>query len=729
VNLPPRVSLKVDTIPQELKLLRRWVVWHYRERKGKWTKPPCRPSDGKAASVNKPDDWGTFEEALAALADGGDKYFGVGLMLTEEDGVVAWDLDHCLNPKTLELSPTAREIVDTLKSYTEVTPSGQGMRVLVYAELPAGARRKGPIEVYCADRYVTITGNAWPGGSASVEPRERANAAMYQKYVAAEDPAFSRAMKDHRIRKLYDGDWEGNFPSQSEADLDLCRRLLAFGDEAQVDRWFRASQLYRDKWDERHGDKTYGAKTLEVAVQLFKKGGNGERESLTDVGNARRFAKLLADRGRWCDDFQRWFIWNGTLLEEDHVGRAQHMAEEIVYQLLDEASRATDSDDRKALAKHAISLQSRGRLQSMVELAKIQPGVGISPAQLDHDPNLINCQNGTLDFSSGEVQFREHRLEDYATRATAASYDEAAVCPKWEKFVNEIAGGRSELVEYLRRVVGYSLTGLTTEQKIFFLYGTGANGKTTFVETIRQVMGPYADTLDTSVIVTKREEQHPTGLADLKGLHLAIVPELPAKRLNEELVKQITGGDALKARRMRQDFFVFKSHAKLWAYGNYKPTIQGMDSGLWRRLALVPFTVTIPEEAQVKDLKEQLLEERDGILQWALVGYQDWAVGGLREPEVITTVTGDYRIEQDVLAAFLEEETQATVVNVPDSYTDAIYRRWVEWCDNRGEHAGNQRSLTARLAERGFELKTGAHNRKRFLTLSLVPRQEPRGGM
>lgn len=295
-------------------------------------------------------------------------------------------------------------------------------------------------------------------------------------------------------------------------------------------------------------------------------------------------------------------------------------------------------------------------------------------------------------------------------------------CPRWLAFLADVTGGDADLAAYLQRVVGYCLTGVTSEHALFFLYGTGANGKSVFVNVITTILGDYAANAPMDTFMETRSDRHPTDLAGLRGARfVSSIETEQGRRWNESKVKAITGGDKVSARFMRQDFFEYVPQFKLVIAGNHKPSIRNVDEAMKRRLHLIPFTITIPPERRDGKLTEKLLLERDGILAWAAEGCGLWRQVGLKLPKVVVDATDEYFDEEDAIGEFLDEECQRhpqVRVSVAD-----IFQRWQEWANRRGEYIGTSRWLMQQLCNRGFE-RTRLHGGVKGIDrLSLKPKE------
>jgi len=361
------------------------------------------------------------------------------------------------------------------------------------------------------------------------------------------------------------------------------------------------------------------------------------------------------------------------------------------------AAKEVDRDAADAMWRFVRASNQANGIKNMVTLARCDAAV--LPATLDTHPWLLNCTNGTLDLRTGEL--RPHDKADFLTQLCPVAYDPNAPYGTWRAFLSTVLNGDRDLVCYVQRLVGFCLTGSTREHLLPFLYGVGANGKSTFVGTILAMLGPdYAIKAPTDLLLAKHD-QHPTERADLYGKRfVACVEAEDGRRLAESLVKELTGGDRIRARRMREDFWEFTATHKIWLAANHKPTVRGSDHGIWRRIKLLPFTVTIPDDQQDKDLPATLLDELPGILAWSVEGCRQWQIDGLREPDCVRAATSDYRNEMDLIGRFVDE---CCVVGPSCQVgATALFKRFKDWCDQAGERGFNQTRFGSRLTERGF---------------------------
>jgi putative DNA primase/helicase len=785
-----------DNIPADLREFPTWVCWRREERDGKQTKVP-HTTDGSLASVADPLTWTTFDAALDAYSNGGG-FDGVGVVLTDEGELFGGDLDHCVMDDG-GLETWAAEIVAELGTYTEISPSGKGLRIIGRGKLPPGRRRDGQIELYDSGRYLTITGDHVAGTPATIEDRQTEIEALHARLFPAKEkprttrqPAEPVSLDDAELihkasnangngakfARLWAGDWTG-YDSPSEADLALCNVLTFWtaGDPERVDRLFRQSGLMRDKWDRRHysDGRTYGQATVDKALSdatefyspsrfaansapaehnqthckncgeagtslcwidgegfaylcrsCIESGGSPIADAspqavhLTDVGNGRRLVARHGQDLRYCDRLGGWVVWDGRRWELDETGEIERRAKDTVRAIYDEARECTDDDRRRVLFKHALKSEGKYRIAAMTAMAQSELAVVARPRDFDRDRWRLTVNNGTLDLRTGALL--PHRRDDLITRLAPVNYDPGAKAPLWLEFLDRAQDGNEALIDFLCRAVGYSLTGSTREQCLFILYGTGANGKSTFTDAVRTLLGDYSQQTPVDTLMIKRGQTIPNDIARLKGTRLVTASEAEeGQRLAESLVKQMTGGDPLAARFLHAEWFEFLPEFKVWLATNHKPMIYGTDNAIWRRIRLIPFTVTIPPEEQDRDLGRKLRAELPGILAWAVRGCLEWQRVGLGAPEEVKQATRGYRDEMDKLGGFLDE---CCVLNAQaQAGASELYLAYSEWCEANGEKAVSGTRFGRQMAERGFDRERKNYG-KVYLGIGLLAHNE-----
>lgn len=448
----------------------------------------------------------------------------------------------------------------------------------------------------------------------------------------------------------------------------------------------------------------------------------GEREHFTELGNARRLVRRHGQDLCYCHQWDKWLVWDSTRWIPDDTGDVTRYAEETICALYAEAATIADSAERKELVSYARKQESAAKFRAMVTLAQHQPGIPVRPEELDTDPWLLNCANGTLDLKTGTLH--PHRREDLCTKLVPVAYDPQAQCPTWLAFLQRILAGNQRLMGFLQRAVGYALAGDTSEQCLFLLYGTGANGKTTLLETLQSLLGDYAKKADSSTFLLHQHDAIRNDIAALVGARLVTAEEIgEGRRLAEVLVKQLTGGDRVTARFLFREPFEFKPVFKIFLAANHKPVIRGTDYAIWRRIRLIPFTVTIPKGEQDKKLPSKLLAELPGILRWAVEGCLAWQHDGLGEPAEVLEATEEYRSDMDVLGGFLAE--CCTLAPGAGATAKQLYTAYTQWVEQNGEEALSQRAFGMRLSERGLTRRRGTGNVHSWLGIGLSDPSDP----
>jgi putative DNA primase/helicase len=387
------------------------------------------------------------------------------------------------------------------------------------------------------------------------------------------------------------------------------------------------------------------------------------------------------------------------------------LAKDTVTAIYSEALQITNQSQRDALIKHALRSQAEARLNAMVSLAESEKEVVLSAKMLDVDPWLFGVQNGVIDLQRRE--FRPGRREDFITKQAGVSYDFNARCPEWLKFLDTVTGGDRELQAYLQRVIGYTLTGSVQEEVMFVLYGIGNNGKSTFRETPHALLGDYALSSDASLMTERKGPGGATEeIARLKGCRFVAVNETNENdRLHEARIKFTTSQDTITARNLYGHFFDFFPTHKTFVTTNHKPIVRGTDEGIWRRLHLIPFTVTIPKSAVKKDFRERrLMPELAGILNWAIEGVAAYLKEGLNPPMIVRAATDEYRQDMDVVGQWLEEHC----VRDPGASTPTsiAYDDYFRWAQAETSWTLTQLRWRRNLTDRGFKAAKGTHGQR-----------------
>lgn len=455
-------------------------------------------------------------------------------------------------------------------------------------------------------------------------------------------------------------------------------------------------------------------------------------ERYTDMANAERLALEGAGRVAHVDEMKdRFYLYDDMRLRLESKTAVVPFVKAVARRLYEEAdalvgtsksrretlaassgnmsqkaadAEREDIEDNEKLAEKrragAMRLESRDGAYAAIELAKAEPTIRVKLEQLDARPLWLNTPSGTLDLETGELH--AHRFEDFLTRVTGAAYDPRATCPRWDAFLAEVLPD-AEIRAFLQRSVGYALTDLTNEHCLWFLHGLGRNGKTTFINAIRAMLGDYAAATRASTLMVKTHgDDKRNDVAVLRGARFVSATEAEdGQQLAEALIKEVTGGDPVTARLLYAEFFTFTPTFKIWLAANHKPVIRGTDLGIWRRIHLVPFEKTIDEDRVDRDLPAALAAEASGILNWAINGLRTWQESGLCPPDAVKAATAAYRAESDPLREFFEEHI------IEDAYRDVLtrdlYRTYQAWADASGVRRPlTQQMLGRELHGRGF---------------------------
>ena len=694
----------LSNIPDELKQLNNWCVWKFEKRNGKRTKIPFNAETGEFAKSNDKSTWSSYETAVNAEGVDGIGFFFEPPYL----GIDIDDIDDDLHrfKQGDKLDNIVSEFNEAFKSYTEVSPSGNGLHIIVKGKIPGSRRRKGNIEMYDSGRFFTMTGKTIGKYKDVTEVSEQVFKTIYEKYLPdntvkypttnnyqqnihnlSEIDVINEIYKSKQA-KLFDdlmkGNYEPYYTSHSEADMALAN-ILAFWcarDYSQMDSIFRQSNLYRDKWDEKRKNSTYGEQTLFKAINeanniytpkqqtednplryaLSKLFDNQEEtrefpiRSYDDTGNADRFIDRYGNLYKYSYIANKFYIYDGMKWKIDEKGSIRKLIDEMIESIKDEkiihGDDVTEEEAREFFQKYYKKTRgTQAKKNIMNELMHRRPA---TPDDFDRDDMLINVANGYIDLTSRELY--KHDINKMFSQITNTDYTEKMQPAVWLDFLNDIFAGDQKVIRYIQKALGYSLTGSTREQIMFILFGKGRNGKSIFVEVISEILGDYSNNMQAKSLMVKKNDNVNTDIARLSKARFVTSSE-PNEgfRFDEGLIKQLTGGDKVTARFLYAEEFEYTPKFKIWVSTNHKPIIRGTDDGIWRRLVLIPFDVQIPEEKVDKDLKYKLLREAPAILNWMAEGAYMWMQEGLAMPEKLKEAVQKYRNEMDTLGQFIED--------------------------------------------------------------------------
>ena len=428
----------------------------------------------------------------------------------------------------------------------------------------------------------------------------------------------------------------------------------------------------------------------------------------SDDGLALAFTRAFGTDWRHCAAWGYWLSWNGMRWCPDRTLVVQHLARRVCRM----ASTQTDKAGERNKLASAVTVNAVERL------ARSDPEHAAAVEDWDADPWALNTPGGIVDLRTGQI--RPHARTARMTRLATASLGVVCAPTRWLAFLDDVTAGDVALQAYLQRVVGYCLTGVTSAHALFFLYGTGANGKSVFVNVIAALLGDYAAHAPMDTFMDSRHERHPTDLAGLRGARfVAAIETEEGRRWSEAKLKAITGGDKIAARFMRQDFFEYTPQFKLVIAGNHKPAIRNVDEAMKRRLHLVPFTVTIPLERRDTALTEKLLVERDAILTWAVAGCLAWQRTGLAPPPSVCVATEEYFEAEDAQGRWIDE--RASHDPTAFALTRDLYADYKQWAESNGEFVGSIKRFAAALIRRGFHQGRDSNGQRGFVGLRLQP--------
>jgi putative DNA primase/helicase len=436
--------------------------------------------------------------------------------------------------------------------------------------------------------------------------------------------------------------------------------------------------------------------------------------ALTDLGNAELFAATHAERLRYVNERRDWLALAEGRWRIDVTGEAERAAKDIARQRLREAAELPEGDEQRKALRWGLDSQSEHRVRSMLKLAQTESGIVLRADDLDRDPMLLSCANGVLDLRSDKL--RPHNPDDLISLGTDIVFDPSAACPRWERFLGEVFEGDADLIAYVQRLVGYCLTGDTREQIVPILYGTGGNGKDTFVRPLERILGEHAQTSPFDTFTrTRRDGGVRNDLARLHRARLVVASESnDGCTLDEATIKSLTGGGRIAARFLYGEYFEFAPRFKLFLITNHLPRVDGDDEAIWRRLRPIPFNASFIGRED-KTLDTTLEGELPGILNWALTGCQLWQAEGLATCAAVETTARDYRADVDHLGTFIAERCKLDGAVPPAELRDA----YAQFCAEIGEKPLAAHELGRRLKRRGVK-KATEHREAVYRGISLT---------
>lgn len=704
------VSIHEDNIPSDLKKENNWIVWNLvgKTESFKGTKIPYQAKNPYLkASTTDPKTWSSFGDAVSMANL--HKLSGVGYVFTEEQNIVAIDIDSCIiNDQPDE---NAQKLLSLFKgkTYVEKSFSGNGYHILCKGKVPENRKIK-TIEVYTQGRYFALTGDILDGTNKITECQKEIDS-LYelfseerkdfdkinwvgdknpQKYGSIADklnlrvqdigmPDNPRLCGDGEIRGAhpFHGSTTGmNYAINVHKNAWICRRdghncgggpLELFAvKEGIIHCEDVRSGCLDGKWREIFTAlKKNGYDLVKAGIEKQppkKKEPENSKEPNTDIefqrctdfGNGKRFLLRYANMVVFCGENQSWYLWSDKgYWKKDSLGEIRELVKKTFLSIYNEIEMQETTEARAAVAKWALICEKPEHINSCLNFAQSNPSVVVTMDKFDTDKYLFNMLNGTYDLKNH--LFLPHDKENYITRQVQYNYDPSATCPRFLEFINRIFRSRKDkdlIIDYLQKALGYSLTGEISQQIIFLLHGSGSNGKSTLLETQRMIMGDYGTTIDSGSLTTKKNDAVRNDIARLPNIRFVVASEnAKGTIIDEELIKKLTGGDQVTARFLFHEEFTFYPQLKLWWAFNHPPGVRDLTHSLMRRLKLIPFEERIPDSERIDQavLLDMYRSELPGIFNWELEGLKRYQKEGLKDIEAISNAVKEFKEEQDRL--------------------------------------------------------------------------------
>ena len=735
--------MNLDNMPQELKAINNWVLVKLEPKDdGKFDKVPVRLHQGAVTKLawSKPSNLSSYETVKSLwneeqlLEPNQRRLHGVGLVLNGTDYMCV-DLDKAFDEEGLK--PFAKDILTSLHGFVEKSISKTGLHIFVKEHGWDLGTKRGKfadgsgIDVLCNGSFVMVTGDTIDDASYTIsEEQDFSTLHKWRELLSGTENSTSFINQDIPFdHNLPVAGWDAKrirvelFPRLKDfEDRDNWRDVLfalhhqTNGDDeglelaheysARIPEMYNPKEV-EDLWksikrDTKRLNKTFRWLLYLVRQQITQR----DNHILGDLDNARHFASMFEGEFLYCRSNRKWLRFTGMRWEWCQKGEEIGAAKLIAQQIMDKAIELLKIDPSSAVSKawlnHAKAIRSNGRILAMLDLATSEQGMNIADiSELDSHPMLLGVRNGVLDLQKMALLPADPKL--LVSRQVNADYNSAATCPLWVKFLNETFLGDQDLIDYIQKALGYSLTGDVSEEVLHFCYGHGKNGKSVMANVIVKIMGDYVQTANFDLLAQK-ESGATNDIARLVGARLVMANETREnQRLDDQKLKALVSTEKIAARFMYAEFFEFWPQFKIWLRGNYKPIITDCSEGAWRRMRLVPFENQIPPEKTDPDLEAKLLTEKEGILAWMIDGCHRWQQERLKPCKRIEDASRVYREESDMLGEFLEDCCE---VGAGKSETQkTTYHTYRQWAVSNGIHSVTQKSLTRQLGSRGIDTK------------------------
>lgn len=712
-------NIALKNLPQELKLNGLWCGWKLTPEKGK---VPYNLATGQYAKSNDETTFSTYPVLLNNLYkylkydENGKQLGGVGLGIFR--GYSAIDIDHCVDENGV-LSDLANDIIKFCNSYTEYSPSKTGIRIIfkthvkIDKEVHYIHNKDIGLEIYISDntnKFVSITGNKLSGDLIN----EVDITYILNKYMKKGQFNIDKILKkDAKLNELWNKKAPGSHADESESDMALCCKLAYYlhNDEQLIREYFEKSPYYlskdadhKKKWAGSYSKDTIWGANNYIGTVSDNLPTRSKLYDLNDTGNAHRFIDMFGEDLRYNIDNKVWMIYNGNYWQYDVQEYIKNYIEILAEKMLFETNSINDMNERVRRLKNIEHIYSSSGKESLLKEARHISGIPITNAELDVNPWLLCTGNSTIDLKTMEI--RENRKEDYISMVTGYNIDTDKKPERFLKFLNEIFDNNQDIIHYIHKALGYSISNLTREQCMFILYGDGNNGKSLLLDVINAVLGSYAVTSKPELLTdNKFGNTNSEEIARLKGKRFNVVEEFKeGDKLNEQLVKSLTSGiGKVVARFLYAGSFEFPVTCKIWQATNYKPVIRGTDKGIWRRIQIIPVTTDFTGRED-KDLRDKLLAEGPQILNWLLEGFRLYIKEDLIKPKCLETAITEYKEEMDIVQQWINEYCEIK----PTYFAKAndLYDNFRAFCQRRDQRT-NQTIFGRNLGKKFKKINSG----------------------
>lgn len=708
------VSLK--ELPQDLKLNALWCCWKLTSK----GKEPFDLNNGKHAKSNDPSTFVTYPVLLNHLHqylkfdENGKQIGGVGLGIFR--GFSAIDIDHCVDENG-NISEMALDIITFCDSYTEYSPSKTGIRIIFKTNTKIDKsvyyinNHNNGLEIYISDntnKFVSITGNKISGDKINDINIEY----LLDKYMKKGAFNIEKILKkDAKLEALWNKVAPGSHADESESDMALCCKLAYYlkNDEAEIKRYFEMSPYYQSKdlehkrkWENGYGLETIKSANNYTGVQVPIN--SDKKYDLNDTGNAHRFIDMFGDVLRYNVDNKIWMIWNGRFWQYDITESVKNYIEILAERILYESGSIVDMNERVRAIKNIEHIYSSAGKESLLKEARHITGIPVTNDDLDRDKYLICTDSGTINLETKEIE--ENKRSNLISMTTGCEIDMENEPKRFIQFLDEIFCSK-EIVHYVHKALGYSMTDSAREQCMFILHGDGNNGKSLLLDIIKNTLGSYGITSKPQLLTEQKfGSQNSEEIARLKGKRFIAVEEIKeGDKLDEQLVKSLTSGIGNQvARFLYGNSFEFPVKGKIWMATNYEPVIRGTDKGIWRRIVKIPVKGDFTGRED-KDLRDKLLNELPQILGWLYKGFILYMEEGLDKPEEIQQAIKSYKEDMDIVQQWISEYCECK----SDYFEKAnvLYDNFRAFCQRRDQRT-NQTIFGRNLGKKFRKYNTGS---------------------